>query len=68
MSKTIEDLARENDMPPWVAAEAMVRLITRGLVAPPEGVNPGVHVDWLERTYPRPQSTVGRKRSRKELT
>lgn len=53
-------------MLPWIAAEAMVRLMKRGLVAPPADTTPDAHIDWLERTYPRPQSTVGVKRSTKE--
>lgn len=66
MTRSIEDIARENDMPPWIAAEAMVRLMKRGLVAPPADTTPDDHIDWLERTYPRPQSTVGVKRNTKE--
>lgn len=66
MSKSIEDMARENDMPPWIAAEAMIRLIKRGLLAAPDDTTPDAHIAWLERTYPRPQSTVGTKHSREE--
>lgn len=66
MTPTIEDIARENDMPPWLAAEVLARLIRKGLVAAPETTTAAAHVEWLERTYPRPQSTVGAKRNTKE--
>lgn len=59
MTRSIEEFAAECDMPPWKAAEAMVRLIKRGLVAAPENIQPDDHIAWLERTYPKPQSTKG---------
>ena len=55
MTRSIEDFAQECDMPPWKAAEAMVRLIKRGLVAAPDNIAPDDHIEWLERTYPKPQ-------------
>ena len=66
MARTIEDIAQEHDMPPWLAAEVMARLIRKGLLAAPEDTSPPAYITWLERTYPRPQSTGGIKRNTKE--
>ena len=58
MAMSIEELAKVNDMPTWRAAEAMARLIKKGLVAPPNGVTPDAQIAHLETAYPRPDETT----------
>ena len=54
MALTIEELAQENDTPTWIIAGAMVRLMKRGLLAPPDGTTPDAHIAHLETAYPKP--------------
>ena len=57
MTRTVEEMAREYDMPAWKVADAMVRLMMRGLVAAPDDTTVEDHVAWLKTTYPKPENT-----------
>jgi len=56
MRQTIEEMAEQWDMPTWKVAAAMVRLVKSGRSAPPNGATPDDHIEWLERTYPKPEN------------
>jgi hypothetical protein len=58
MSSPVEELARDNDMPEWQVAEAMVRLVARGDMAPPENTTLEDHIMWLMETYPKPENVI----------
>ena len=61
MTRTVEEMAEDCDMPPWKAAEIMVRLMMRGLVAPPENATVQDHADWFRTAYPKPENVIARK-------
>lgn len=54
---SVEEIAKTNDMPTWLVAETMIRLMQKGLVAAPEDTHPHDHVEWLKATYPKPENT-----------
>lgn len=56
MTTTPDQWAKDFDMPAWQAAETMIRLMKRGLLAPPDGVTPDDQITYLETAYPKPEN------------
>lgn len=57
MNRSVEELAREYDLPPWKVADAMVRLMRLGRIEAPENTTVDDHAAWLKTTYPKPANT-----------
>jgi hypothetical protein len=60
MTTTPDQWAKDFNMPAWQAAEIMVRLMKRGLLAAPDGTTPDDHITHLETAYPKPQNVVSK--------